>query len=151
MNIKSFFIFIAVFLISFMALFFLTNPSYEKSLEAKYYYETGDYQEAYKIAAEAFSLDLYNRMASTIMAQSKTSLKYVKYIKQAKNYLKEINEIIAQDTITSGQKAKIKLMSEIMVESYIKLAPSVITDKELVQEAQKYFEEFEKILEKVDR
>lgn len=134
-----------------MALFFLTNPSYEKSLEAKYYYEMGDYNEAYKLANEAFALDVYNRMASTIMAQSKTSMKYEKYIKDAKNYLREINDIIKQDTIDAAQRSKIKLMSEVMVDSYIKLAPSVVTDKALVDEAARYHEQFEKILEKVDR
>ena len=118
--------------------------------KAKYYYETGQYKQAYKIAAEAFNEDVYNRMASTIMAQSKTSMKYEKYIKDAKKYLLEINEIIAQDTIGNAEKSKIKLMSEIMVESYIKLAPSVITDKKLVQSAATYHDEFEKILEKVD-
>ncbi|WP_226962156.1 hypothetical protein [Sulfurimonas marina] len=134
-----------------MILFFLTNPSYEKSLEAKYHYEMGDYNKAYTLASEAFSEDVYNRMASTIMAQSKTSMKYEKYIKEAKQYLREINEMISQDTIDDAQRARIKLMSEIMVESYIKLAPSVITNKELVSQAAKYHKQFEKILEKVDR
>lgn len=151
MNIKSLFIFIAVFIVSFMILFFLTNPSYEKSLEAKYHYEMGDYNKAYTLASEAFSEDVYNRMASTIMAQSKTSMKYEKYIKEARKYLREINEMVAQDSIDDAQRARIKLMSEIMVESYIKLAPSVITNKELVSQAAKYHEQFEKILEKVDR
>ncbi|MDH4945201.1 hypothetical protein [Sulfurimonas sp. C5] len=134
-----------------MALFFLTNPSYEKSLQAKYYYEIGDYHEAYKLANEAFVLDVYNRMASTIMAQSKTSMKYEKYIEQSKSYLREINDIIANDTIDEAKRSKIKLMSEVMVDSYIKLAPSVVTDKALVDEAARYHEQFEKILEKVDR
>lgn len=141
----------AIFLIAFMVLFFLTNPSYEKSLEAKYHYEMGDYTKAYTLANEAFALDVYNRMASTIMAQSRTSMKYEKYIKDAKQYLLAINEIIAQDTINDAQKSKIKVMSEIMVDSYVKLAPSVITDKTLVKEAARYHEQFEKILEKVDR
>lgn len=134
-----------------MAIFFFTNPSYQRSLEAKYHYEMGDYKEAYTLAAEAFSLDVYNRMASTIMAQSKTSLKYVKYLDQAKEYLTLINQIANQESIDDSQRAKIKLMSEIMVESYRKLAPSVITDKQLVQEAAKYHQQFEQILEKVDR
>lgn len=151
MNVKTFFIFIAVFSVSFMAIFFFTNPSYQRSLEAKYHYEMGDYKEAYTLAAEAFSLDVYNRMASTIMAQSKTSLKYVKYLDQAKEYLTLINQIANQESIDDSQRAKIKLMSEIMVESYRKLAPSVITDKQLVQEAAKYHQQFEQILEKVDR
>ncbi len=134
-----------------MAFYFLLNPSYEKSIEAKYYYEIGEYEEAYKLANEAFSMDVYNRMASTIMAQSKTSLKYVAYIKQAKAYLKEINEIATHDSISDAQRAKMKLMSEIMVDSYKKLAPSIITDSELVKEAEKYHDNFEILLEKVTK
>jgi len=90
-------------------------------------------------------------MASTIMAQSKTSMKYKKYIKQAKKYMAEINKIAAKDTIGDADRAKIKLMSEIVVDSYKKLAPSVITDKKLVQEAAKYYNDFEKLLAKVNR
>ena len=151
MNTKYFFTFISLGLVAFMGLYFLVNPSYQKSLEAKYYYEVGEYEEAYALASEAFSLDVYNRMASTVMAQSKTSLKYVEYIKQAKKYLKEINELAQGDTISDAARSKIKMMSEIMVDSYIKLAPSIITDKELVAHAAKYHDDFEKLLEKVTR
>jgi hypothetical protein len=90
-------------------------------------------------------------MASTIMAQSKTSMKYVEYINQAKDYMAQINTIASQDNITDGQRAKIKMMSEIVVDSYIKLAPSVITDHDLVKEAAEYHRNFEKLLEKVNR
>jgi len=133
----------------FMFIFFLTNPSYEKSLRAKYYYEMGEYKEAYTLANEAFSLDLYNRMASTIMAQSKTSLKYVAYVNDAKKYMKQINEIAAHDSITDADKAKIRLMCNIMIDWYPKLAPSVITDPKLVSEVKKHYNNFEKLLEKV--
>jgi len=142
---------IAFGLIVSMMIYFLINPSYEKSLEAKYYYEMGNYEKAYELANEAFSIDVYNRMASTIMAQSKTSMKYQKYIDQAKKYLSEINEIISQDNISESDRAKIKMMSEIVVDSYSKLAPSVITDKALVKEAAQYYKNFEQILEKVNR
>lgn len=134
-----------------MGIYFLINPSYEKSIQAQYYYEMGDYDEAYKLANEAFSIDIYNRMASTIMAQSKTAMKYKKYIDQAKQYMAEINKIAAKDTISDADRAKIKVMSEIMVDSYKKLAPSVITDTKLVREAAEYYENFEKLLEKVNR
>ena len=141
----------ALGLIVVMVIYFLINPSYEKSLEAKYYYETGNYEKAYELANEAFSMDIYNRMASTIMAQSKTSLKYVKYVQQAKEYMRQINEIAAKQSISDADRAKIRLMSEVMIDSYVKLAPSVITDKALVQEAAEYHKSFEKLLEKVNR
>jgi len=151
MKAKIFFPLTALSLIAMMAIYFLINPSYEKSLEAKYFYETGNYKKAYELASEAFSMDVYNRMASTIMAQSKTSMKYQKYIDEAKKYLQEINDIIEQDTISDADRAKIKMMSEIMVDSYVKLAPSVITDKALVEEAKNYYNNFKQILEKVTR
>ncbi len=142
---------IALGLVIFMALYFLLNPSYEKSIEAKYYYAIGEYEEAYSLANEAFSMDVYNRMASTIMAQSKTSLKYVAYIKQAKEYLLEIHEIAKDDSISNAEHARMKLMSEIMLGSYVKLAPSIITDSDLVKEAKKYHDDFELLLEKVTK
>jgi hypothetical protein len=135
----------------FMGLYFLINPSYKKSIEAKYYYETGEYKEAYVLANEAFAIDVYNRMASTIMAQSKTSLKYVDYINDAKKYMSEINKIAKHDILSDADKAKMRLMCQIMIDSYIKLAPSVITDHNLVEEATSYYKNFEQLLEKVTK
>jgi tRNA U34 5-carboxymethylaminomethyl modifying enzyme MnmG/GidA len=150
---KTRFIFplIGTLFISIMAIYFLVNPSYEKSLEAKYYYETGDYKEAYSLAQEAFSMDIYNRMAATIMAQSTISLKYEAYITQAQAYLKQINEMATQENISTADRVRIKLMSEIVTNSYTKLAPSIITDKSLVIQAKKYHDDFEQLLEKVTK
>ncbi len=142
---------LALSLLFIMGLYFLLNPSYEKSLKAKYYYETGDYKQAYSLAKEAFSLDVYNRMASTIMAQTRTSLKYDSYVKDAKKYMLVIDEMAKKENIEDSDRARIKIICRIMLSSYIKLAPSVITDKELVKEASLYHDKFEKLLEKVNR
>ena len=141
----------AVFTILIMAVYFLVNPSYEKSIKAKYHFEMGEYTEAYSLAQEAFSIDVYNRMAATIMAQSKTSMRYVDYNKQARKYMSQIDEIALHENISEADKAKIRLICEIMIGSYTKLAPSIITDKELVQESAGYYHKFEKLLEKVTR
>jgi len=151
MNTKIAFPAIAAFLLLIMGGYFLVNPSYQKSIQAKYYYELGEYNEAYTLANEAFSLDVYNRMASTVMAQSKNSLRYVKYIDMAKEYMNKINEIAKHESITDADKAKIRLMCQIVIDSYVKLAPSVITDTELVKEAASYNKNFEQLLEKVNR
>lgn len=151
MQTKILFPAIAIGTLLFMGIYFVINPSYQKSIEAKYHYEMGHYKEAYSLASEAFSMDLYNRMASTIMAQSLTSLKYVAYINEAKEYMEVINEIAKSESISDAQRARIKLMSEVVVNSYAKLAPSVITDSELVSEAASYHKKFEKLLEKVTR
>jgi tetratricopeptide (TPR) repeat protein len=151
MKAKFLFPFLALLFLLSMFIYFLVNPSYQKSLEAKFFFELGNYQKAYTLANEAFSLDVYNKMAATVMAQSKTSLKYKNYIEEAKRYLQEINEIVQQESISSAQRAKIRTMSKIMVDSYKKLAPSVVTDKELIVQAQRYYENFEKLLEKIGR
>lgn len=151
MKTKILFPFVAVFLLLIMGVYFLTHPSYDKSIRAKYYYEVGNYKEAYSLAKEAFSLDLYNRMAATIMTQSQTSLKYVAYIQMAQKYMKDINKIATNDVISDGDKAKIRLICEIMNSAYIKLAPSVITDEALVKQTAKYHNDFEKLFEKVNR
>jgi hypothetical protein len=150
MNVKALLLASLFFLFAMFA-YFLTNPSYEKSLEAKYYYETGNYKEAYSLASEAFSMDIYNRMASTIMAQSKTSMKYKKYIDEAKKYMDNISLIAAQKSISDADRAKIKMICEIMIDSYKKLSPSVITDETIVKEAAKYYQHFEQLLEQVNR
>lgn len=142
---------VALFILIIMGIYFLINPSYEKSIRAKYYYEIGDYNEAYILAKEAFSMDVYNRMASTVMAQSKTSLKFVEYIKLSKKYMNEIQKIAKHEVISDADRARMRTMCEIMVGSYKKLAPSVITDEALVQESTRYYKEFEQLLEKVNR
>ena len=131
--------------------YFLVNPSYEKSITAKYYYEIGEYDESYFIAKEAFALNVYNRMASTVMVQSQIALKYVDYINLAEKYMLDINEISLHETVSNADKAKIRIICEIMLGSYVKLAPSVITDKKLVEESAKYYKSFEKLLAKVTK
>ena len=142
---------IALTFLLLMGIYFLVNPSYEKSIKSKYYFETGKYKEALVYSKEAFALDQYNRMAATVMAQSITSLKYVKYIDMGKNYMTQIDEIATHEYITDADRAKIRLICEIMIDSYIKLAPSVITDKKLVEESAYYYQKFEKLLEKVTK
>nr|WP_321267906.1 hypothetical protein [uncultured Sulfurimonas sp.] len=142
---------VAFVMIIAMAIYFLVNPSYEKSLKAKYYYEMGEYNESLVLAKEAFSIDIYNRMASTIMAQSITSLKYVSYNNDAKKYMQDINKIATHDVISDADKAKIRTICHIMLSAYIKLAPSVVTDKELIEESASYHKKFEKLLEKVTK
>jgi len=150
MNVKSFFL-IGFLFLSSMVLYFIINPSYEKSLEAKYYYEIGSFKEAYDLAKEAFELDSYNKMASTIMTQSQMSLKYVNYINDAKKYIKEIRSIVVKSEITDSDRAKIRVISEIMIDSYKKLTPSVVVSKQLIKEAEEYYEKFQNILQKAHK
>ena len=150
MKTKSFFL-VAFAFIAAMVLYFSLHPSYEKSLEAKFYYETENYKEAYTLAKEAFELDPYNKMAATIMTQSQYSLRYVNYIDDAKRYIKEIESLVSEGEIDDAKRAKIRTMADIMIKAYDKLAPSVVVDKELIKEAKEYHDKFAKLLQKAHR
>ena len=56
-----------------------------------------------------------------------------------------------KESISDADRARIKLMSEIVTDSYFKLAPSIITDSELVEQAKKHHDDFEQLLEKVNK
>jgi len=137
------------FLLTFMVIYIVLNPSYQRSLQAKYYFEIGEYEDALVLAKEAFSLDVYNRMSSTIMSQSIIALKYKDYIDMARDYSSKIEALATQQVLLDKDRARIRLMCEIMVDSYKKLSPSIITDKELVDTASGYYLKFENLLEKV--
>ena len=129
----------------FTAGYFLFNPSYERSLEAKFYYVVGDYHQSYRLASEAFELNAYNRMASTIMTQSQTAMKFVDYIKEAKSYMAKISKTAQSEGVSDAERARIKMMCEIMIESYEKISATVVTDKALVEEATMYRDKFKKL------
>lgn len=142
------------FLVS-MLLYFSLNPSYEYSLQAKFYYTIGEYDESYELASDAFALDPYNRMAATIMTQSQTALLFVRYIEQAKIYMGDITTMAESDTITDADKAKMRLMSQIMIDSFVKIAPikrdgrAILLDEALVNEAKEYYNQFVELNEKL--
>jgi tetratricopeptide (TPR) repeat protein len=138
-----------------MLFYFLINPSYERSIESKFYFAIGEYEEAHRLASEAFILDPYNRMAATVMTQSKTALVFVDYVDQAKAYMKQISEIAESKSITEAQKAKMRLMCQIMMDSYVKISPikrdgrTMVLDEALLSEAKSYYDQFVELHEKL--
>ena len=138
-----------------MFLYFLINPSYERSIESKFYFAIGEYDEAHRLASEAFTLDPYNRMAATVMTQSKTALLFVGYIDDAKEYMRQISAIAESKSITEAQKAKMRLMCQIMMDSYVKISPierdgrTTVLDEALLNEARAYYDQFVELHEKL--
>lgn len=118
------------------------HPSYQKSIEARFAYSMGEYDNAYLLAKESFALDSYNKMAATVMAQSQMALKYVRYNNDAEKYKKEIHRIAAQKNVTPQERAKIKMMTQIMIDAYANIGASVIIDQELVEKARSHYEQF---------
>ncbi len=138
-----------ILIIGAIFLYFYTNESYRKSIEAKYYYIKGDYKKAYILSKEAFDIDPYNKMAFTIMTQSKISVKFQEYIEDGKKFLKKIEKISNQEKVTNADKIRIKMMCETMIERFKSLTPTALTDKKLKKEAFNIYSKFKKIHEEL--
>jgi len=137
-------------LVIMMALFFFGfTDSYKLSLKAKMKYVTGEYAQARVLAKEAFDLDPYNRMAISILSQSKISATMADYLQDAKKYLAKIETLTAKEDFSRRDKTKIKMMCEVMIGRYAKLNPTVMTDKALYEACTENFQNFKKIYEKL--
>ena len=60
------------------------------ALEARYFYEKGEFQKAYKKAKEAYILDPYNKIAFTIYTQSQIAKEWELYLNDCKKYFDKI-------------------------------------------------------------
>jgi len=138
---------LALSLLAAMAVFALTNPSYEKAFEARWYYFMGNYDEAYKVAKEAYELDPYNRMAFTVMTQTEVAKRYLDYIREGERYLELIEDTANHPPIGEADKVRIKMMCEIMIGRYERLSPTKLTDKELVERAEEIYGKFKSLYE----
>jgi len=146
-------IFISLLGISFVALmlfYFYTSSSYKTSIEAKLYYTLGDYEESYRLATTAYKDDKYNRMALTVMQQSKFSLNFIAYIKEAQEYLDKINKIAEQKNINIKDKLKVKMMCSYMIEKYHTLKGSVLIESNLQKQSNGVYQKFIDLRQKVE-
>jgi len=132
-------------------LYFTINPSYRLSLEAKYYYETGDFNTAYKLASKAYMLDPYNRMAFTIKTQSQIAKEWQHFINDANNFFDKIKQIANKQNITDKDKLRIKIMLEILLSEYKTLTPSLLTPERLKKEAYIQYKRAKELYEKLFR
>jgi len=141
---------IALFFIVVMFLYFVLNSSYHLSIQAKYYYMNGDYENAYLYADKAWSQEKYNLMAFSVRQQSLISMEITEYIKQAKEYFKKIDTISRQKYLNDVDKVRIKVYADIIVESYDDLFWTRLTNKELLEEALLLKGEFSKLLKNLE-
>lgn len=129
---------LAALFISFVTL----SPSYKNALKAKFYYETGDYETAYKLSKSAYNKDIYNKLAHTVMVQSEISQKYAIYIARSNDYLEKIQKISKSGKVSKANLDKIRMMCDIAVSDYDLLKPSNLTDPDLQKEAKMIRDKF---------
>ena len=127
-------IFIAIFLIVLFGLFFYSDNSYKLALEAKFLYENKEYEKALNLSQKALGIDIYNKMANTILNQSKAAIKFSSYIKNGKEYLERIKKM-SQNSVSKADSERIKMMCDVMIEDFDDLKNSALLDNELKNEA----------------
>ena len=137
-------IFIAIFIIALFGLFFYSDNSYKLALEAKFYYESKEYEEAINLSQKALDLDAYNKMAATTLNQSKAAMKFSSYIKNGKEYLERIKKM-SQNGVSKADNERIKMMCDVMIEDFESLRNSALLDDELKSEALQMKEAFAKL------
>ncbi|WP_459816311.1 hypothetical protein [Campylobacter concisus] len=141
-------IFIAIFIVALFGLFFYSDNSYKLALEAKFYYESKEYEKAINLSQKALDLDAYNKMAATTLNQSKAAMKFSSYIKNGKEYLKRIKKM-SQNGVSKADNERIKMMCDVMIEDFESLKNSALLDEELKSEALKMKEAFAKLKNKL--
>lgn len=137
-------IFIAIFIVVLFGLFFYSDNSYKLALEAKFYYESKEYEKALNLSQKALDLDAYNKMAVTTLNQSKAAMKFSSYIKNGKEYLDRIKKM-SQNGVSKADNERIKMMCDVMIEDFESLRNSALLDDELKSEALKMKEAFAKL------
>ena len=137
-------IFIAIFIVALFGLLFYSDNSYKLALEAKFYYESKEYEKAINLSQKALDLDAYNKMAATTLNQSKAAMKFSSYIKNGKEYLDRIKKM-SQNGVSKADNERIKMMCDVMIEDFESLKNSALLDEELKSEALKMKEAFAKL------
>ncbi|MDD3324679.1 MAG: hypothetical protein PHN38_06130 [Sulfurospirillaceae bacterium] len=132
---KIFMTSLVVFFIGGGVVYFATNPSYQEAFQARVYYVLGNYAKAKELASSAYAKNGYNKMAFTVMMQSTIALGYENYLKEGSRYLVVIDEISKKSDYTESDKAKVKMICDVMIDSYDGLNATKVTDKNLVKES----------------
>ena len=137
-------IFIAIFIIALFGLFIYSDNSYKLALEAKFSYESKEYEKAINLSQKSLDLDAYNKMAATTLNQSKAAMNFSSYIKNGKEYLDRIKKM-SQNGVSKADNERIKMMCDVMIEDFESLRNSALLDDELKSEALKMKEAFAKL------
>ena len=135
MSSKTVILIIGALLAAIFVSFVTLSPSYKNALGAKFYYEMGDYETAYKLSKSAYHKDIYNKLAHTVMVQSEISQKYALYIARSNGYLENIQKISKSGKVSKVNLDKIRMMCDIAVSDYKELKPSNLVDADLQEEA----------------
>jgi hypothetical protein len=144
------FILIPLILLIGVVLYFTFNISYQKSIEAKFYFSIGEYTTAYILADEALKIREYNNMAFSIKTKSSLVIEFINFNQESKEFFIKIDKIIySYNVVPRPEKIRIKMICEIMLEKYKKLSFSLVEDEDIKEKAKYNFTKFDTIYKKV--
>jgi tetratricopeptide (TPR) repeat protein len=146
---KIYLVIFALLVLGGSAFYFASNSSYKNSFQARVYYFLGNYDKALEYAQIAYNADIYNKMAFTVLTQSKIAQSYEKYIEQGNEYLKKIDVISEKKVYTEADKIRIKMMCEVMMESFKELVPTALTNEQLQENSLKVYTQFKQLHEEL--
>lgn len=149
MQSKVYLVLFATIFLGLSASYFILNSSYKDSIQARVYYVLGNYESAYDLASTAYESDNYNKMAFTVMVQSKIAKNYTNYIDQGNIYLAKIDAISSKEVYSTQDKLRVKMMCEIMIESFESLSPTKLTDKDLQEKSALMQAKFKQLYEEL--
>ncbi len=143
---------LAIGFILFGFFYYATNTSYSLSSEARTLYEMGKYDEAIDLAQIAYKKDNYNRMAFTVISQSKEAKKWLKFMDESKKFLEKSKELSEKRVISKADRYEMKIMAELVMEEYLKLGKeNPMVDKKKKKEAELLFKQFKKIYDELTK
>lgn len=125
-------------------LYLETSESYQSSFKAKFYQSIGNYELAHELSQRALELDMYNKQAHAILAQSQNALIIKDYVKQGEEYLAKIRTL-SQSTASAGELERVKLMCEIIINEWERISKIKTEDSELSEQAHKIYENFSRL------
>jgi tetratricopeptide (TPR) repeat protein len=132
--------------------YFYFNPSYKLSMEAKLLYSMEEYEEAKEAAEKAIELDKYNNMAFFVKNRSTLTLETIEFNREAQKYKEEIVEMLKREkgAFSKADRARAKIMSEIVVAEYEKLSLNLVDNLEVKSEAEEYYKTFLEFKERLE-
>jgi len=135
--------------IALLFVFLVLNPSYRKSVEARFLLFNEEYEDALRLAKEGYVLDPYNKMSISVINSAAGAIEYISYIEQSKEYLNSIILIANSKTISDEDRKRVRMMCEYMIERYDILRNTRTADIGLRTEAKEQYEKFKEIYEEV--
>jgi hypothetical protein len=132
--------------------YYLFSPTYSAAREAKDLYGRGMFDEALAKAQAIYADNPYNVLAYSVVEQSKKAVRWKRFALDSQGYAERVKAIQTQENIDPADMLLMKMMLETAIADYARLGESeTMWDRELVKEANGYYQEFSALYQSLFR